>query len=215
MRIPGLYATSISCGSCMMALELVGGRILSPTYGSSIDVWAAIISVFILSLSVGYWLGGRLADKAESNRVLAWVILFSSLFYLILPTYMGPLRDFFGAIAPGNGGMLVLSILLFLPPSLLLGCVSPLLVRLVFVDAERVGRTTGTLYAIGSFGNVLGILVADYVLLKHFDLWQILLGMGVVLACTGLAHLFVPLQTSGVASKNAATDEVSGEAAVA
>ena len=64
-----------------MALELLGGRILSPTYGSSIHVWAAVISVFILSLSIGYWLGGRLADRAESNRVLAWIIIIAAVFY--------------------------------------------------------------------------------------------------------------------------------------
>jgi MFS family permease len=182
----------------MMALELLGGRILSPTYGSSIHVWAAVISVFILSLSIGYWLGGRLADRAQSNRVLAWVIIIAAAFYLILPTYMTPMREAFGSFAPGNGGMLLLAIVLFLPPSLLLGCVSPLLVRLVFVDAERVGRTTGTLYAIGSCGNVLGILVADYVLIKYFDIWQNMLGMGVVLSITGLAHLFVPVRVIGV-----------------
>ena len=104
--------------------------------------------------------------------------------------------------------MLLTSIVLFLPPSLLLGCVSPLLVRLVFVDATRVGRTTGALYAIGSIGNVMGILIADYILLEHFDIWQILVGMGFVLAATGMAHLIVPLTAHGVDAAGSADTAV-------
>ena len=78
---------------------------------------------------------------------------------------------------------------LFLPPSLLLGCISPMLVKLVFVDAAQVGRTTGTLYAIGSFGNVLGILVANYVFLPLFPLNPTLVALGAVLVVLGAAHL--------------------------
>jgi len=82
MRLTSLYLTAVVCGFCMMALEIMGGRYLYPRFGSSIDVWAAIISVFILSLSIGYWLGGRIADKAISNLPLALVISAAAVFYL-------------------------------------------------------------------------------------------------------------------------------------
>ena len=71
MRTLCLYATSIACGSCMMALELVGGRVLYPTFGSSIHVWAAIISVFILSLSIGYWLVDGLLTVPD--QIACWL----------------------------------------------------------------------------------------------------------------------------------------------
>jgi hypothetical protein len=83
---------------------------------------------------------------------------------------------------------------LFLVPSLMLGCVSPMLVKLVFVDASRVGRTTGTLYAIGSVGNVLGILGANYVLMPFFNLNTTLLALGAILLALGLGHILVRMQ---------------------
>ena len=69
MRLVALYTTSIICGFCMMALEMLGGRYVQNFFGSSIDVWAAIISVFILSLSIGYVIGGRIADQAKTIRM--------------------------------------------------------------------------------------------------------------------------------------------------
>ena len=90
--------------------------------------------------------------------------------------------------------------MLFLPPSMLLGFVSPMLVKLVFVGAERVGRTTGTLYAVSAFGNVMGILFTDYVLLWAFHLNTSTIGMGVVLALTGVAHVLITLHADHTAA---------------
>lgn len=193
-RLPALYATSIISGFCMMALEILGARVLQPFFGSGIDIWAAIISVFILSLSIGYWLGGRIADRATNNRPLAIVLIVAAICYLILPVWA---RPFLEALGPGihtaRGGVLLAALILFLPPSLLLGCISPMLVKLVFVGSEHVGRSTGTLYAVGSFGNVVGILASDFILLVHFDLNHSILGMGVVMGILGAAHLLIPI----------------------
>ncbi len=192
MRLTALYLTSITCGFCMMALEIVGARVLQPVFGSGIDVWAAIISVFILSLSIGYVVGGRLADRCHHNLVLGWIILVAGVFFCLLPSYGLRLCEAMGeSLATERFGVLVAGLVLFLPPSLLLGMVSPMLVKLVFVSADRVGRTTGTLYAIGSVGNVLGILVSDYVLLAHFELNPTIIAMGAILCVLGVAHVLV------------------------
>src|ERR1700751_732765 len=87
MRIASLYLTSIVCGFCMMALEILGGRLLQSVFGSSIDAWAGIISVFILSLSLGYVLGGRIAARSRSNLPLAVVILAPGAFYCLMTCY--------------------------------------------------------------------------------------------------------------------------------
>ncbi|MCS6971068.1 MAG: fused MFS/spermidine synthase [Planctomycetota bacterium] len=190
MRLAVLYATSIVCGFCLMALEILGARFLYPSFGSSIDVWAAIITVFILSLSIGYVIGGRLADRSTDNQPLGWVILAAGALYLTLPIYALSVAESFGdLLGQYRFGVLVAGLVLFLVPSLLLGMVSPMLVKLAFVSAERVGRTTGTLYAVGSIGNVLGILVTDYVLLEFVPLNANLLWMGAVLAVVGCLHV--------------------------
>ena len=195
MRIYALYFTSIICGFCLMALEMLGSRFLAPEFGTALDVWSAIITVFILALSIGYVVGGRLADRSNSNLPLGVIITVSGIFYLLLPVYARSVTSMLG----GAGGtlhaqafdVLIAANVLFFIPSVLLGCVSPMLVKLVFKTASKVGRTTGNLYAIGSFGNVLGILCTTYILLKAFSINGNMIGMGVVLCLTGLAHVFV------------------------
>ena len=195
MRLLAIYLTSIICGFCLMALEMLGGRLLYPCFGSSIDVWAAIISVFILSLSIGYVIGGRIADRSKDNRPLAWIILGAGVLYMTLPIYaLSASEAVGGVLGQLRFGVLMAGLVLFVVPSLLLGMVSPVLVKLVFVSADRVGRTTGTLYAVGSIGNVLGILVTDYVLLEYVSLNATMVGMGAVLAALALAHLAVRMQ---------------------
>jgi predicted membrane-bound spermidine synthase len=213
MRLFALYATSILCGFCLMALELLASRLIQPVHGSSVDVWAAIITVFILSLSVGYVIGGRLADHARTNLPLGWVILVSGLFFVLLPSYaLAFTHSLPEDMQAARWGSLVSSLVLFLPPSILLGCISPMLVKLVFVSAERVGRTTGTLYAVGSVGNVLGILAANYVLLPWFPLNPTLIVMGVVLLALGLAHILIRVAASGQTAAASPSQPVLGAA---
>ncbi len=181
----------------MMALEIIGARFMQPIFGSSIDVWAAIISVFILSLSIGYVVGGRIADRSHTNTALGWVVLIAGAFYCLIPWYgMGFMESMGEDVHNSRVGVLFAAMFLFLPPSLLLGTVSPILVKLVFVGAEKVGTTTGTLYAIGSVGNVLGILVSDYILLAYVSLNNNILWMGVVLCALGFIHLLRPVHAT-------------------
>ena len=195
MRIICLYLTSILAGFCMMALEIMGARMMQPVFGSSIDVWAAIITTFILSLSIGYIIGGRIADRAQTNAVLGWILLAAGVCYFLTPWVAIPFMEALPeTLKQARWGVLVAALVLFLVPSLLLGMISPILVKLVFVSADRVGRTTGTLYAIGSFGNVVGILVSNYVLLQHVDLNHNIWAMGLVLGMLGVAHIFVVIQ---------------------
>jgi energy-converting hydrogenase Eha subunit E len=194
MRLTALYMTSITCGFCMMALEIIGARFIQPIFGSSIDVWAAIITVFILSLSIGYVVGGRIADRSHTNAALGWVIMIAGIFYCLIPWYGMSFMVALGEeIHTSRFGVLIAALCLYLVPSMLLGTVSPILVKLVFTSAERVGTTTGTLYAIGSVGNVLGILVSDFVLLAHVSLNTNIWSMGVVLCALGIAHLLRPI----------------------
>ena len=205
MRLLALYTTSIICGFCLMALEILASRLIQPVFGSSVDVWAAIISIFILSLSVGYVIGGRIADRATTNIPLGWSILVSGVFFILMTIYGLRFNEALPeSVQSARWGSLLSSLVLFLPPSLLLGLISPMLVKLVFVSAERVGRTTGTLYAVGSIGNVLGILVANYILLPLFALNATLITLGAILLAVGLAHIFVRMGASSAASSTTA-----------
>lgn len=211
MRIYALYTTSIVTGFCILALEIVGGRYLSPRFGTSVDVWAAIISTFVISWSIGSWLGGRVADSARTNAALGWTILLAGVFFLLLPTYASALIDSLpAAVHQSRAGSLVACLILFLPPFVLLGGISPMIVRLIFASEREVGRVTGTLYAISSVGNVLGILVTNYALLALFELNHNTLAMGLILVITGLAHLFIKIETHAV-HEDAASETGGGQ----
>ena len=205
MRLIALYTTSILCGFALMAMEILASRLVQPVFGSSVDVWAAIISVFILSLSVGYVIGGRIADHVKTNLPLGWIIFTSGTLFILMTIYGLRLNEALPeSVQAARWGSLLSSLILFLPPSVLLGCISPMLVKLVFVDAQRVGRTTGTLYAVGSVGNVLGILVANYVFLPRFPLNPTFIGLGTVLLVVGLAHIFFRMQATAPQSSSEA-----------
>ncbi len=120
------------------------------------------------------------------------MILVSGVFFILMTIYGLRFNEALPeSVQSARWGSLLSSLVLFLPPSLLLGCVSPMLVKLVFVSAERVGRSTGTLYAVGSVGNVLGILVANYLFLPLFPLNPTFIGLGIILLVLGIIHLVV------------------------
>lgn len=166
-RLPGLCVTAFVCGFCLMALELMGGRILQPAFGASIDVWAAVISTFILALAIGSIVGGVIADRSANPAWLGWLIVAAASIYLLLPAYAHPVIDALGpSIHAARWGSLVASIVLFLPPACLLGCVYPILVKRAFATAGRVGRVAGTLYG---YPLPIAVVLNDRVMAEVLD----------------------------------------------
>ena len=202
MWIHAIFTTSILAGFCMMALQIIGGRYLYPDFGTSVDVWAAIISVFIMSISIGAWMGGRIADRSGSNRPLGWVLVAAAVFYLLLPLYG---RGFSQALGPtihnARPGSLLAALVLFMPPSLLLGCVTPMLVKMLHSAGRKVGKATGTLIFVSNIGSVAGILVADYIMLVSFSLNTNVIGMGIILGGVGVCHLARPVIVAEVVAE--------------
>jgi hypothetical protein len=190
-----------------MALELVGARMIQPVFGNSVDLWAAVISTFIGALSIGYVIGGQIADRMRTNLAVGVVLALAAVGYLILPLYALPFCQWLPpSVQEARWGALVAACALFLPVSICTGAVSPLLVRLAWVSADRTGRTVGVMYAVGSLGNVAGILVTDYWLLTTWTVGQIVVIMGVALAITGCVHMLWQLRVHGVHASNGAIE---------
>jgi MFS family permease len=186
------YVTSAAAGFSMMGLEILAGPMLEPAFGGGNDVWAGIISVFILSLSVGYVLGGRLVDRWDARRSLGAVLLVAGLYYAILPLFAWEIIDWMVATIPRMRiGALFASMLLFFLPSLLVGMVSPMLVKLSFIGVEALGRTTGVIYAVAAIGNVAGVLICNFLLLELMGVGWALALLGSALVVVGAAHLAV------------------------
>jgi len=148
-------------GMVTLALELSAARLLGNVFGTSNLVWANIIGLILLYLTVGYFVGGRWADRsphpATFYGLLAWAAFLAGVIPLVarpvLTAAVGAVERLDAAIMLGS----FLSVLiLFSIPIILLGCVSPFAIRLAIEDPQHAGRVSGRLYAISTLGSILG-----------------------------------------------------------
>lgn len=164
----GVGVTVFGCGWILMGLEIIGGRMLAPYFGSGIWVWGSVISVFLAALSVGYFLGGIMSQRFPSGRALASIIAAAALFLLPVALWHRSAGEWFASFdIHERWGSLLAATSLFFIPSLLLGMVSPYSVHLIARNVATVGTSAGTLYAISTAGSFLGCLLTAF----YFILW--------------------------------------------
>jgi hypothetical protein len=165
-------------GFFVMAVELLGGRLLAPTFGSSIYVWGAIITVFMLALSLGYLAGGRWSMQTPSVRRLGGILVVAAL--TVLPTLLFAERMLDAvavAIPDPRFGSLLGATLLFFVPTFFSGMVSPYAVRLLVQDRSSSGRHAGQLYFVSTFGSAAGTLLTSFYLVLIMEVNHILLAL--------------------------------------
>jgi spermidine synthase len=148
-------------GAAVLAIEILGTRILGPFYGVSLFLWSALITVTLIALSIGYWVGGRWADRGARLSRLGVLLAAAGVWLLMIPWIRAPLL----AVAEPFGlrlAVLVAAFVLFAPPLTLLGMVSPFAIRLKAESVEHVGRTAGDLFAISTVASVVSALATGF-----------------------------------------------------
>ena len=171
------------CGAIGMIVELVGSRVLSPYFGSSLYVWTNLIGVILGSLSLGYYLGGALSDKYPSYKNLALLILLSGVFISFTAFSKEWLLSNITTLF-GNGirlSSLVSTIILFAPSAITLGMVSPYAAKLRLTDLSHSGQTVGRLYAISTFGSITGTFAAGFFLIPSLGNTLLLFTLALIL----------------------------------
>lgn len=175
------------CGASVMAYEIIGSRMLGPYVGTSMFVWTSIIGVILLSLSLGYMWGGRIADQKPRADILSMYIFIAGLFIILSIFVKDILLEFLlNTISNVKVVSVVASILLFTIPSVLLGMVSPFAARIKMKSVEKSGSTVGNLYAISTVGSIIGVFLAGFYLIPTFKITNILLLLAIVLITTSL-----------------------------
>jgi hypothetical protein len=183
----GLAFTS---GFIIMAIELLGGRILAPYFGSSIYVWGSIITVFMLSLSLGYLAGGRLSMRTPNLGRFGLFFIAAAL--MLLPTILFGeflLDAVFVRVDDPRYGSLLASLLLFFLPTAVLGMIAPYSVRLLVQNRDHSGQIAGSLYFISTLGSALGTLATSFYLVLWFEVSQILYAMVMTLLAGGMGAM--------------------------
>jgi hypothetical protein len=162
-------------GFFLMAIELLGGRILTPNFGSSIQVWGSVITVFMLALSLGYLVGGRLSVHDPSLTKLSMILLAAAAMTAPVILIGDRVMDLiFAWVQDPRGGSLIAATLLFFIPTLLAGMVSPYAVSLMVRECRMSGQHAGFLFFVSTFGSALGTLLTSFYLVLYLDINQIL-----------------------------------------
>ena len=174
-------------GAVVMILELVGSRILAPYLGTSIIVWTSLIGIILASLSLGYWWGGRLADKNPNYKTFSLIILISGLLIAIVSLIKTPvlfyLQKNFEDLRVGS---IIGTLILFAFPSLSLGMISPYAIRLKIKSIAKSGQTAGSIYAVSTAGSICGTFLAGFYLIATFGSTRILYILSATLIITSL-----------------------------
>ena len=156
-----LHVLVFVSGLTVLGCELTASRLLAPYFGTSLFIWANVIGLILLYLTAGYWIGGRLSDRAPIRAALYHACAFAAIFIGLVPYLARPILWFssygFASVSLGIfWGSLLGVVGLFLVPLTLLGCVSPWSVRLAVTDVAGAGRTAGSLYALSTLGSLAG-----------------------------------------------------------
>ncbi|MBI5100536.1 MAG: fused MFS/spermidine synthase [Nitrospirae bacterium] len=187
------------CGAVVMSFEILGSRVLAPNFGSSVFVWGSLISVFLAGLSTGYYLGGRLADRTPSSRKLSLMIFMPGILFIAFPLYSAPIADWIFMKDLGvRTSPLLASVALFLVPSVFLGIVSPYTAKLMICSLHTSGKTIGTLYALSTFGSIVGTVATSFYLITVAGTNALIMAQGVLLIVLAVTLYFMNLSCSTV-----------------
>jgi spermidine synthase len=185
-----IYFAVIISGASVLAIELLGTRVIAPFYGASLYLWSALISVTLAALSVGYAIGGRLADRGPRIGRFALIVGAAGLWVVLTPWLRYPVL----ALSEGTGlrtAVLITSTILFFPPLALLGMVSPYAIRLKASSLDVVGRTAGNLYSVSTIASVVAAVVTGFFLIPNVGVSRLLFIIGFALIVTAAIGLVV------------------------
>ena len=186
-------------GAIVMVLELVGSRLLAPFFGNSLFVWTSLIGVMLAFMALGGYVGGRLADRRLSTTILFWILLGASASISVVALAE---RSLLSALAEGPNlrvAAVLSAAILFAIPSMLLGAVSPYCTRLRLHALADSGATVGSLYALSTFGSIVGTFAAGFWLIATVGSHELISWLAVgVLALSLLVAM--PLEPRRIAA---------------
>lgn len=181
------YFIVFVASACGLILELVAGRIMAPFIGVSLYTWTSIIGVVLAGMSLGNYLGGRIADRAPRPQTLGVLFLLSGLASLSILALIG----FVGSKSvnlpvPLMAKIALLTTMVFFLPSLLIGTISPVVVKLTLKDLRETGSTVGKIYAWSTAGSIVGTFATGFVLISWFGTRMIVAGVALILLVMGI-----------------------------
>ena len=193
--IPGLFILVFTCGIVMMSFEIIAGAQIAPYFGSSVFVWGSVISTFLIAMTLGYRLGGKMVDRRPTVNRLVTVVASAGLLLLLLPLVTAGVCETVQAIPFGERlnilRPLLVSFFLFFAPTMLMAMIAPFAVRLSASEVESLGVLAGKLYGLSTIGNVGGVFLTVFLLIPLTGKTHTLELTGTITILSALLALFL------------------------
>jgi MFS family permease len=189
LRFPGAFAFVGS--GCLLVLEIVAGRVIAPQMGNSLYTWTSVIGVVLAGLSLGNWIGGWIADRRPGRSTLSILYLASGASAGLVLVLSKSLDSIMAPVSWGaEWQVLWLATVLFFLPSMLLGTITPMIVKLTLSSLESTGRVVGQIQAAATLGSIVGVFATGFWLISWFGTRPVIAGVAVALL--GMAILSNP-----------------------
>lgn len=180
-------------GFCVLTVELIATRIISPYFGNTVYTFSAIITTILSALSIGYFIGGKISDKYPSNKLFYFLIFLAGICILTIHLIKQFALPLIALKTADPIGALYTSLILFFLPAFVLGTISPFAVKLSALNMakEKIGTIAGTIFFWSTFGSILGSLASGYILIPNFGTNMIVTGVGLILVSLGMIGLLL------------------------
>ena len=181
-----LELISFVTGFALLTYELAAARILAPSIGSSTYVWTGVIGVIIAALSLGFFMGGKLADRRHRHTDLVWLLLLASgMAVITLITYEGVLQSIVDIIEDSRVQAVVAALTLFAPTSFFIGMTSPYLAKLNVTSLKSTGQAIASLDMFNAIGGIIGTFVTGFILFGYIGAHQAIAMVALLLLSIG------------------------------
>jgi spermidine synthase len=183
------YLIAFITGFSIMLIELIGTRIISPYYGNTIYTWTSLISTALVFIALGYYIGGKIADKYSSYSILYSFLTVSGIFTMLIPKISKFILENTNSLGIRLGS-LASSVMLFAIPISALAMATPFILKLSAKNIKDIGVTSGKLYAVSTIGSFFGTILTGFFLIPSYPISQILTVLGLILFIFGIGMLF-------------------------
>ena len=177
-------------GAAVLIIEIAAFRIIAPYFGNTLFTTSSIIGVILGGLSLGYYLGGFLADKRPNFSTFFFLIFVAGIFSLLIQIFLKTILPSAGYGLSIKWGPLIVSSILFLPPALILGTISPFAIKLKTIELKEVGKVSGRVFFWSTLGSIAGSFLAGFLLIPNFGISKIIISVGFLLAVMGLLGIW-------------------------
>ena len=159
---PYLYACVFLSGASILVLEIAAGRVLAPHFGNTLFTWTSMIGIILAALSLGYSVGGRLADRSPSSRTFYLIMLLGAALVALVPVLRALLMPALEKGLSLRSGPIAGGVLLFAAPSFVLAALTPYAVKLQARDERLIGTVTGNLFTWSTVGSIVGTFATGF-----------------------------------------------------